>query len=93
VSAPDRRRWLILLGLILAVALIVALGAYRVTGPMGIEERYGHAVGLPGSEEGSGGGWLGFSLEGDPLLYAVTLVVLVAACVVAYLRWRREESP
>ena len=93
MSAPDRKKWLILLGLILAVALVVALGAYRVTGPMGIEERYNNAVGLPGSEEESGVGWLGFSLEGDPLRYVTILVVLGAACVIAYLRWKREESP
>jgi uncharacterized membrane protein YphA (DoxX/SURF4 family) len=83
---------LILLGLILAAALLVAFGVYRVTGPMGIEERYSHAVGLPSPEEEPGGGWLGFSVEGDPLLYAVILVILGGICLLTYLRWRREES-
>ena len=92
MPAPDRRRWLFLLGLILAAALIVALGVYQMTGPMGIEERYSHAVGLPGPEEESGGGWFGFSLEGDPLLYGVILGALGALCAIAYLRLRREQS-
>jgi hypothetical protein len=51
---------------------------------MGIEKRYTHAVGLPGSEEDSGSGWFGFSLEGDPVLYALVLGTLVVACFAAY---------
>jgi hypothetical protein len=92
VNAPDRRRGLILFGLILVVVIILSFVAYRMTGPMGIEERYNNAVGLPSPEEESGSGWFGFSLEGNPLLYGVILVVLGSICVIAYIRWRREES-
>ncbi len=92
MTALDRRRGLILFGLILVVVVILSFAAYRMTGPMGIEERYNQAVGLPSPEEESGGGWFGFSLEGNPLLYGVILIVLGSSCVIAYIRWRREES-
>ncbi|MGA2933998.1 MAG: hypothetical protein ABSD81_02450 [Methanomicrobiales archaeon] len=92
MTALDRRKGLILFGLILVMVAIISLAAYRMTGPMGIEERYNQAVGLPSAEEEPGGGWFGFSLEGNPLLYGVILVVLGGTCVIAYLWWRREES-
>jgi len=92
VTSLDRRRGLILFALIVVTVVIISLAAYRTTGPMGIEERYNQAVGLPGAEEESGGGWLGFSLEGNPLLYGVILLALGGICVIAYLRWKREEN-
>jgi hypothetical protein len=52
---------------------------------MGIEERFTHAVGLPGGEEEEGGnGWFGLALEGSPLLYVLVLGILVAACYTVY---------
>jgi hypothetical protein len=93
VTVLDRRKGLILFGLILAVVVIISFAAYRVTGPLGIEERYSQAVGLPGGSENPDGGWFGFSLEGNPLLYGVILIILGGICVIAYLRWRREELP
>jgi hypothetical protein len=87
----DRRRGIILFLVILIGVAVISFAVYRMTGPMGIEERYSNAVGLPGTEEEEGGGWLGFSLEGNPLLYSVILVVLGGICVIAYLRWRKEE--
>jgi hypothetical protein len=92
VTALDRRRGLILFVLILVAVVIISLAAYRMTGPMGIEERYNQAVGLPSAGEEEGSGWFGFSLEGNPLLYGVILFVLGGSCAIAYLRWRREES-
>ncbi|MDD1664728.1 MAG: hypothetical protein LUQ32_05185 [Methanomicrobiales archaeon] len=92
MTALDRRRGLILFGLILAIALVIAFTAYRVTGPLGIEERYSQAVGLPGGSEGPDGDWFGFSLEGNPLMYGGILLALGGICVIAYLRWRREKS-
>ena len=92
MTALGRRRGLILFGLIVAAVVIISLAAYRMTGPMGIEERYNQAVGLPGPEEESGSGWFGFSLEGSPLMYSVILLALGGICVIAGLRWRREES-
>jgi len=91
MTALDRRRGLILFGLIVVAVVIISFVAYRMTGPMGIEERYSQAVGLPSPGEESGSGWFGFSLEGNPLLYGVILVVLGGICVIAYIRWRREE--
>jgi len=41
-------------------------------------------VGLPASPEEGGGSLLGFSLEGNPLLYLVILAVLGITCIVAY---------
>ncbi len=42
-----------------------------------------------GEREGSG--WFGFSLEGNPLLYGVILLVLGGGCVIAYRRLKRED--
>jgi hypothetical protein len=81
---------LILFGLILVAVVIISFAAYRMTGPMGTEERYNQAVGLPRPEEEPGSGWFGFSLEGNPLLYGVILAALGGICVLAYLRLRRE---
>jgi hypothetical protein len=86
------KRGLLIFGLILLIVVIVSLAAYLVTGPMGIEERYGHAVGLPAGEEEPGGGWFGFSLEGNLLLYGVILVILGIICFTAYRRWRKEGT-
>jgi hypothetical protein len=85
-------RGLLIFGLILLIIVIVSLAAYLVTGPMGIEARYSHAVGMPAEEEEPGGGWFGFSLEGNPLLYVVILVILGIICLAAYLRWRKQEA-
>jgi hypothetical protein len=92
VIAIDRRRGFILFVFIVVVVAVISFAAYRITGPMGIEERYTNAVGLPSTEEESGSGWFGFSLEGNPLLYGVILLVLGGGCAIAYRRWRREES-
>jgi hypothetical protein len=78
------KRGLILFGLILVLIAVASWAAYRLTGPMGIEERFTHAVGLPGTDEESGTGWFGFSLEGNPLAYAVILGGLGIACAAAY---------
>jgi len=74
----------IFIGLLILV-IVVSLAAYSITGDMGIEERFTHAVGLQsgGEEEGIGGGF-GLALEGSPLLYVVVLGVLVIACYGAY---------
>jgi hypothetical protein len=92
VTTTGRRKGLILFIVIVAAVAAISFVAYRLTGPMGIEERYNNAVGLPSTGEEEGGGWLGFSLEGNPLLYGVVLVVLGGICVIAYLRLRREEA-
>jgi len=92
VTPRDRRMGLILFGLILVAVAIICFAAYRMTGPMGIEERYSNAVGLPSTEEEEGGGWFGFSLEGNHLTYGVILLALVGISVIVYLRLRRQKS-
>jgi hypothetical protein len=76
---------------ILVLVAIISFAAYRMTGSMGIEDRYNQAVGLPSPGEEGGSGWFGFSLEGNPLLYGVILLVLGGICVITYRRWKREE--
>jgi len=92
MSGLREKRGLIVFGLILLIIVIASFAAYLATGPMGIEARYSHAVGLPGTEEESGGGWFGFSVEGNPLLYGVILVILGVICLAAYLRLRKEGT-
>jgi hypothetical protein len=80
----EKKGPVIFIGLILLV-IAVSLAAYRTTGDMGIEERFTHALGLGGGEEiEGGGGWFGLALEGSPLLYALVLGILVAACYMVY---------
>jgi hypothetical protein len=83
-ALPEKKGLLVFLGL-LALVIVVSLAAYQITGHMGIEERFSHAVGLPhetGDEEG--GGWFGLSLEGSPLLYGLVLGILAIGCYAAY---------
>ena len=83
-ALPEKKGLLVFLGL-LALVIVVSLAAYQITGHMGIEERFSHAVGLPhetGDEEG--GVWFGLSLEGSPLLYGLVLGILAIGCYAAY---------
>jgi hypothetical protein len=79
----EKKGFVIFIGLLLLV-MVVSLAAYSTTGDMGIEERFTHAVGLPGGEAEEGGGWSGLALEGSPLLYALVLGILVVACYAVY---------
>jgi len=89
VKVPRDRKVLIFFILIAILAGILAFLVYRMTGSMGIEERYSQAVGLPGTGEGGGGGWFWFSLEGDPLAFGVILGALVLLSLFAFFRGRR----
>jgi hypothetical protein len=84
MSAFGENKGRILFGVILIIVVIASLAAYQMTGRMSIEDRYNTAVGLPVSQEEGGGNFLGFSLEGNPLLYIVILAVLVIICIAAY---------
>jgi len=71
---------------VIAVVGIASLVAFRIAGPMGIEERFQNALGIPhdaGDVPGDSG-VSGFSLEGQPLLYVVVLCVLGIICISAY---------
>jgi len=76
---PSER--LVLAGLIL-LAGIIAMLAYAATGPLGIEERFAQATGsvITGTGEDGGPAIAGFSLEGQPVLYGATLVLLLILC-------------
>jgi hypothetical protein len=75
---------LVFLALFLLV-IVTALAAYQFSGTMGIEERFTHAMGLEGGEDAEeGGGWFGFALEGNPLLYGVVLGVLLLGIIIAF---------
>jgi len=71
---------------VIAVVGIAALVAFQIAGPMGIEERFLKALGIPhdpgdvpGDSDVSG-----FSLEGQPVLYAGVLCVLGIICIAMY---------
>ena len=89
MNVPEEKKGLIIFGAILLVVLVTALAAYRMTGSMGIEDRYNTAVGLPPSpEEGGGGTFFGFSAEGNPVLYVIILGILIIGCYAAYKKFR-----
>jgi hypothetical protein len=89
MSIRKKNNGLIIFGAILIIAVIASLAAYQMSGHMSIEDRYTAAVGLPLSEEDEGGGtFSGFSVEGNPVLYAIVLGVLVIGCYAAYRKFR-----
>jgi hypothetical protein len=84
IKLADKKGLSIFIGLLLLV-IVISLVAYEITGNMGIEERFTHAVGFVNMGEVEGGsGVIGLALEGNPLLYAVVLGVLGVACYVVY---------
>ncbi|MFH0967470.1 MAG: hypothetical protein V1862_07290 [Methanobacteriota archaeon] len=56
---------IIIFGVILVVATLIALAAYGMTGDMGIEDRYNQAVGFPTGGEEGGEEVSGFTIEGN----------------------------
>jgi hypothetical protein len=73
----------IIFGIILVIVIIASLAAYQMTGSKSIEDRYNAALGLSAGPEG-GTGTSGFSVEGNPVMYLIVLVILVAVCYAAY---------
>jgi hypothetical protein len=69
---------------LLALVIIGSIIAFLMTGSMGIEERFNHAIGLSPDIKEEDEGLFGFSLEGDPILYVVILCALGIACFVLY---------
>ncbi len=87
------KKGLVIFGAAIVIILLVCLVAYFITGDQGIEERFKKAVGLGrGPEEGGGGGFLGFNIEGNILSYVVVLIVLIVVCVLAYLKFGRKPD-
>jgi hypothetical protein len=83
------KEWVIFAAII-AVVGIAALAAFQISGPMGIEQRFQNALGISGDggEEPEGSGFLGFSIEGQPLLYAGIVSGLLILCYGAYRHFR-----
>jgi hypothetical protein len=84
ITGTGNRGRLVFAGLIL-IAGTIALLAYAVTGPMGIEERFAAATGSINTGAGeTEAGIAGFSLEGQPLLYGVILTAILTGSCLAY---------
>jgi hypothetical protein len=87
-ALSEKKGLIIFIGLLLLV-IVVSLAAYKITGDMGIEERFTRAVGLENGEVDEGGAGLsGLALEGSPLFYAAVLAVLAIGCYAAYRYFR-----
>jgi len=69
---------------------LVSRDAFQISGRMGIEERFQNALGISG-ETGKGlesSGFLGFSIEGQPFLYAGVVCGLLILCYGVYRHFR-----
>ncbi len=89
IGISTGKEWVIFAGII-AIVGIAALAAFQISGRMGIEERFQNALGISG-ETGKGlesSGFLGFSIEGQPLLYAGEVCGLLILCYVTYRHFR-----
>ncbi|WP_048107271.1 hypothetical protein [Methanosarcina barkeri] len=83
----DRKKSMLLFGLLVLAVAGLSLIAYHISGHMGIEERFNSAVGIEsGPEEEESSGIFGFNIEGNPLYYAVILVVLIILCLIIYIK-------
>ena len=80
----------VIFAVIITIVGIAALAAFQISGPMGIEKPFQNALGTSGDggEEPEGNGFLGFSIEGQPLLYAGIICGLLILCYGAYRRFR-----
>ena len=88
MTAWKEYRGIILFCLIAIIVIAGALVAFKVTGPMGIEERFNAATGIIGEEEDDAGtGIAGFFLEGNVLSYILILIGLAVLCFVVYKKY------
>jgi hypothetical protein len=69
---------------LLIVIGLIALFAFEGTGPRGIEERFSSALGLTYENEVHENGDGGVSLEGNPVIYGIILVILGILCWIIY---------
>jgi hypothetical protein len=89
MTAWKEHRGIIIFGIIAIIVLAGALIAFKITGPMGIEDRFHAATGIiPVEEEDAESGIAGFFLEGNALLYFLILAGLIVVCVFAYRQFR-----
>ena len=89
MTAWQEHRGLIIFCLIAIIVIAGALAAFKITGPMGIEDRFNAATGIIGEEEeDAGAGIAGFFIEGNALLYLLIMASLIVMCVFAYRQYR-----
>ena len=88
MSVFEERKGHVIFGIILIVVLVSALAAFKMTGNMGIENRFTTALGLPPGEKEGGETFFGFSTEGDPVLSMIVLGILIVGCYAAYRYFR-----
>lgn len=83
----DRKKSMILFGVLILAVVGLSLVAYHFSGHMGIEERFNNAVGIEaGLEEEESSGIFGFNIEGNLLYYAVILAFLIILCLIIYIK-------
>jgi len=80
-KAKDNKGIIIFLAIVL-IFIAAGIAAYLISGDKGIEERFSRAVGLGGGTEEGEGGFLGFSIEGNVLVYAIILILLIIVCAI-----------
>jgi hypothetical protein len=78
----------VIFGIILVLVVTVSLLAYTMTGPQGIEDRFNNATGIVPVQEHENSGLMGFSIEGNPVSYAIILCALGIVCLLL-LRYRK----
>jgi hypothetical protein len=89
ISMSTGKEWIIFAGIITIVG-IAALATFQISGTMSSEERFQNALGISGDggKEPEGSGFLGFSIEGQPFLYAGIVCGLLILCYGAYRHFR-----
>ncbi len=89
IGLSTGKEWVLFVGIIALVG-IAALAAFQISGPMSIEERFKDALGISadGGEDPEDSGYLGFSIEGEPFLYAVIVLGLGILCYGTYRHYR-----
>jgi len=89
MTAWQEHRGILLFCVIAIIVLAGALVAFKITGPLGIEERFNAATGINGGEgEDAGAEIAGFFIEGNALLYILVMAGLIVVCIFAYRQFR-----
>jgi hypothetical protein len=83
----DRKKSMLLFGVLIVAVSGLSLIAYHVSGHMGIEERFNSAVGIKAEPEDEGpSGIFGFNIEGNVLYYEIILAILLVLCLIIYIK-------
>lgn len=88
MQQQSNRNGIIIFGAIALIILVVCLVAYIITGNQGIEERFANAVGLSSEPDHGDNGILGFTLEGNHILYLILLILLLVGTAILYVKYK-----